>query len=75
MSEEKLIERPVSEEQCDKLGGHYWNHYDSKTPTNEFGERTDNTRYLSAGLPRKMKTCGLCGKTLKKQPVEWKNNE
>ena len=34
-----MIERPVSQEQCKELGGHYWNEYRQGADVNEFGEQ------------------------------------
>lgn len=73
LMEEIMIERPVSEEQCKKLGGHYWNYHTGNDVVNEFGEYQDvkvkNAAHYVNGEPQ-LRTCGLCGKR-EKQIKKW----
>jgi len=63
------IEHPLTEEQCKKLGGHYWNHHSANDVVNDFGvAASPQLRHLvhyPDGEPQ-YRTCGLCGKTEKK---------
>lgn len=65
---EELIERPVSEEQCKKLGGHHWNWHTGNDKVNRFGEY-QGVRHNMAfpdGEPQ-LRTCALCGKRERKE--------
>ena len=78
-----MIERPVSQEQCKELGGHYWNEYRQGADVNEFGEQegpllnvsTADMSTLYDTIERdKLRTCALCGKT-EKYVEEWREVE
>ena len=66
-----MIERPVSEEQCEKLGGHYWNYHTGNDVVNEFGEFQGHRTLMHYpdGEPQ-FRTCGLCRKT-ERQIKKW----
>ena len=61
------LERPLSEEECKNLGGHYWNYHGANDVVNEFGEYqgTRTLMYYPDGESQ-LRTCGICGKREKK---------
>ena len=63
--------KKLSENECLKHGGHYWNLHHANTCVDEFGKPTSMQHlvYYPGGEPF-FRTCSLCGKK-QEQIIKW----
>lgn len=61
----------ISQEECLNRGGHFWNHYDSHQPVDDYGRAEPGIRYIMGGQPVQFRKCGLCGLNQRLEPSKW----